>query len=150
MPEFSCFCPGFSTLVPSLSLHTLASYSAWLGIVQAHLWLKRPCTVPDVFSQSGLSPLFCGLETVQSPCGLSRSRGWRGGELNGNLHRDQFQQISWTASPPLKEWDGGCEGGPQPAHQRSVPACQLWLLALHCTPLVPVIGVLAIFKGINI
>lgn len=23
--EFSCFCPGFSTLVPSLSLHTLAS-----------------------------------------------------------------------------------------------------------------------------
>lgn len=93
-------------------------------------------------------PLTCGLQLVS--CAEEKESGVEGGELNGNLHRDQFQQISWTASPPLKEWDGGCEGGPQPAHQRSVPACQLWLLALHCTPLVPVIGVLAIFQGINI
>ena len=75
-----CPNPAASALV-SASPHTLASYSAWLGIVQAHLWLERPCAVPDVLSQSGLSPLFCGLENVQSPCGLSRSGGGEGKEL---------------------------------------------------------------------
>ena len=92
----------------------------------------------------------CLMWAPASKLGRGKGTGGGGGDLNGNLHRDQFQQIPWTASPPLKEWDGGREGGTQPGHHRGIPACQLWLRALHCTPLVPVIGVLAIFKGINI
>ena len=59
-------------------------------------------------------PLTCGLQLVS--CAEEKELGVERGELNGNFHRDQFQQIPWTASPPLKEWDGGCEGGTQPAY----------------------------------
>lgn len=70
-------------------------------------------------------------------------------ELNGELLREQFLPIPRAASSPGRLGDGDCGGGRQPA-PKEFPTRQPWLRALDCKPLLIVIGVLPIFKGISI